>query len=223
MGDDPRAEDIVEQGGGRFRLPGWRPSRGASVFAAAALVAGLAAGYVAGDRHARGTAALRTPAATASPSAALAPAATFSFAGSPALVQDTGACSVQQGRQLELGVQVTNQSTVPLTLQTARAVLPMGGLEQVTWYWAPCGALPQSLAGVDQDLSPGASTWLTVTFRVQVGCPAPYPVQFSVGYLAQGHSVAASLPGFPDLGQVPYTGCPPDAAITFTVHVTHSF
>jgi hypothetical protein len=24
----------------------------------------------------------------------------------------------------------------------------------------------------------------------------------------QGHAVTASLPGFPDLGQVPYSGCP---------------
>ena len=64
-------------------------------------------------------------------------------------------------------------------------------------------------------LEPGASTWLTVTFRVQVRCPAPYPVQFSVGYLMQGHAVTASLPGFPDLGQVPYSGCPPLKASSF--------
>jgi hypothetical protein len=59
-----------------------------------------------------------------------------SFANSPPLIQDTGACSAQTGRELQLGVQVTNQSAAPLTLQTARAVLPMGGLKQVTQQWA---------------------------------------------------------------------------------------
>jgi hypothetical protein len=136
------------------------------------------------------------------------PNATFAFADSPALVQDTGACSTQIGEELQLGVQVTNQSAAPLTLQTVRAVLPMGGLKQVTQQWAPCGALPDALVQADNILQPGASTWLTVTFKVQLRCPGPLPVQFTVGYLGQSHSATASLPGFPDLGQVPYSGCP---------------
>jgi len=214
MGDDPRADDVVELGGRRFLPPGWRPSRGAGVLAVAALIAGLAAGYAAGDRHARGSAALPRPAGTATPSASPAsvPAATFSFANSPPLIQDTAACSAQTGRELQLGVQVTNRSAAPLTLQTARAVLPMGGLKQVTQQWAPCGALPDGLIPAGDILQPGASTWLTVTFKVQVRCPAPAPVQFTVGYLAQGRPAAASLPGFPDLSQVPYSGCPANTA-----------
>ena len=214
MGDDPRADDVVELGGRRFLPPGWRPSRGAGVLAVAALIAGLAAGYAAGDRHARGSAALPRPAGTATPSASPAsvPAATFSFANSPPLIQDTAACSAQTGRELQLGVQVTNRSAAPLTLQTARAVLPMGGLKQVTQQWAPCGALPDGLIPAGDILQPGARTWLTVTFKVQVRCPAPAPVQFTVGYLAQGRPAAASLPGFPDLSQVPYSGCPANTA-----------
>jgi hypothetical protein len=42
------------------------------------------------------------------------------------------------------------------------------------------------------------------------------PVQFAVGYVAQGHSATASLPGFPDLGQVTYTGCPAKTASVAT-------
>jgi hypothetical protein len=45
-------------------------------------------------------------------------------------------------------------------------------------------------------------------FQVKLHCPAALPVQFSVSYLVQGHAVTASLPGFPDLGQVPYNSCP---------------
>src|SRR6266700_3991175 len=109
MGDEPRADDVVELGGRRFLPPGWRPSRGAGILAVAALIAGLVAGYAAGDRHARGSAAVSRPAGTATPSASPAsvPDATFPFANSPALTQDTGACSAQTGRELQLGVQVT--------------------------------------------------------------------------------------------------------------------
>jgi hypothetical protein len=129
-----------------------------------------------------------------------------------ALVQDPGGCSAQSGRHLALGVQVTNESMVPVTLRSATAVLPLGGLTGGNWHWTPCGALPQTLAGQDEILQPGQSTWLTMTFSVKVGCPAPLPVQFTIGYLAAGRSLTASLPGFSDLGQVPYTGCPPESA-----------
>jgi hypothetical protein len=225
MADESQADDLVELGGSPSRwpgwlpsrLPGWPPPRGAAVLAAAALVIGLAAGYTAGDRHARGTTALPKPSATASPSssAASAPTGTFLFAGSPALTQGTGACSVQTGHELQLGVQVTNQSTAAVELQAAKAVLPMGGLKQVAWQWATCGAIPAGPAGPAQDyaiLLPGQSTWLSATFQVQLSCPGFAPVQFTVSYLAQGKPATASLPGFPDLGQVPYSGCPPPSS-----------
>jgi len=222
MGDEPLGDDLLELGGRpsrlprlpdkwRSRLPSWRPSRGAAAFAVAALVVGLAAGYAAGNtaggRPARGGAALPAPSASPRP----APADSLLFAGS--LTQDTGACSAQTAQGLQLGVQVSNQSAQPLTLRTPRAVLPMGGLKEVGWQWSPCGALPNGLGQADQILMPGQSTWMTVTFKVQPHCPAAYPVQFSVGYLVQGKSVAVSLPGFPDLGQVPYSGCPRPTAV----------
>jgi hypothetical protein len=220
MADEPHADDLLELSGRQFRLPGkwqsrlprWRPSRGAAVFAAAALVVGVAAGYAAGDRHARGGAALPAPSASSGPvpapsaSPGSVPATSFSFAG--ALTQDTGACSAQTAQGLQLGVQVSNQSPQPLTLRTPRAVLPLGGLKEVGWQWSACGALPNGLGQADQILMPGQSIWMTVTFKVQRHCPAAYPVQFTVGYLVQGKSVAVSLPGFPDLSQVPYSGCP---------------
>ena len=217
MADEPEADDLVELGGRQFRLPGWLssrlpgwpPSRGAWVLVGAALVAGLAGGYAAGG-NARGGAALPAPSSSSEPP----PAAAFSFTGSPALGQDTAACSVQHGQDLVLGVQLTNQSALPLTLTTSKAVLPLGGLKQVTWQWATCGALPDGLSQAATILMPGQSTWLTVTFKVLLHCPAPAPVQFNVGYLAQGRHVTVSLPGFPDLGQVPYSGCPPPTTST---------
>jgi hypothetical protein len=210
VAEEPETGDLVELGGRTVRLPGWlssrlpgwRPSRSAGVLAVVALAAGLAAGYAAGDRARDGTA---LPALSASPAAA--PAATFSFAGTPALTQDTGACSVQRGHDLVLGVQLTNQSTQPLMLITTKAVLPLGGLSQVTWQWATCGAIAAPPAQTDAILMPGESAWMAVTFTVKEACPGPLPVEFSVGYLEQGKPAIASLPGFPDLSQVPYSGC----------------
>ena len=100
-------------------------------------------------------------------------------------------------------------STAAITLQTAKAVLPLGELKQVAWQWATCGAIPAGPAQDNNVLMPGQSTWLSATFKVQVTCPGPAPVEFTVGYLARGKAASASLPGFPDLGQVPYSGCPP--------------
>lgn len=220
MTGESSGDDILEQGSRRFRLPDWRPSRGAEILAVAALAAGLAAGYAAGNAHQGSGAPAPQPTVTvtAAPSGTVrvAPLPSFDFAASSALIQDLGACSVQTGHELQLGIQFTNQSTQPVMLTSVGAVLPLGGLKQVTWQWGTCGALA---AGAGQGgavvlLLPGESTWLTATLKVQLGCPAPLPVQFSVGFQVQGHSVTARLPGFPDLSQVPYTGCP--AASTST-------
>lgn len=192
------ADDIVEQGGRRFPSLRWRPSRGAAILAVFALMAGLAAGYAAGERQAGSSARpLQRPETPSSPAA-----------GAPALTQANGGCSAQIGRDLQLGEQVTNQSATEVTLRRVEAVLPLGGLRAISQQWAPCGALPagQDLAG--NRLPPGASLWFTVTFKVLRGCPRPLPVQFTIDYDRQGQAAVARLPGFPDLGEVPYTGCP---------------
>jgi hypothetical protein len=208
-GGEAAADDVVEQGGGRlpslpWRPPNWRSPRGAAVLLAVGLVAGLAVGYAAGDRQASRSASPPGPAASsASPGSSLAGQALV--AGGPALTQAIGTCAAQNGRDLQLGVQVTNQSTANLTLSLVHPVLPLGGLTWISQQWAPCGTLP---TGQDPAvLTPGASTWFSVTFQVLVRCPGPLPVQFMVSYMVNGQQVSTSLPGFPDLGQVPYTGC----------------
>jgi hypothetical protein len=213
---------VVEQGGRRFFpslnwRPPWRPPRGAAILLAVGLVIGLAAGYAAGYRQAPGHA---SP-PTASPSSArplpapvlLPTSVTFHpiggtgavITGGLALVQDTGTCSVQSGRELQLGVQVTNGSTEPIGLGGFRTVFPLSGLKVVSQQWAPCGAI--GAVQVPGTLGPGDSTWLSVTVRVLVACPAPLPVQFAVVYTYAGKAATVNLPGFVDLGQVPYTGC----------------
>lgn len=203
-GDGPGAGDDVLELGQRRRAPRWRPRPAALIPAAVALVAGLAAGYAAGARHPA------TPATPPGPSRAAAPAAPFSAGGFP-LSQSGPQCSVQTGRALQVGLQITNLSPAPVRLRRAEVVLPLGGLTVTTQTWGPCGQLPATghPAGrvLPPALRPGASTWLTVTFHVLVRCPQPLPVQFTLHYDQQGRPAAIRLPGFTDLGQIPYSGC----------------
>ena len=53
------------------------------------------------------------------------------------LAQTGGACSVQRGRELQLGVEVINLSDTPVTLERVRPTLPLGGLRLVSQQWAP--------------------------------------------------------------------------------------
>lgn len=175
----------------------WRPPRGAAILLAVGLVIGLAAGYATGYRQAPRN-------ASAPPTPSSGPASTV-FTDGLALTQDTGTCSVQSGRELQLGVQVTNQSGGAIGLGGFRTVLPLSGLKVVSQRWAPCGAI--GAVQVPDTLGPGESTWLSVTVQVLVACPAPIPVQFAVGYTYAGKAATVNLPGFPDLGGVPYTGC----------------
>jgi hypothetical protein len=217
--------DVVEQGGRRIfpslnRPPlNWRPPRGAAILLAVGLVIGLAAGYAAGHRQAPRNASA-SPTASASPAAPLsapplAPQIVIKgtaiqgtvrvFSDGLLLTQDTGTCSVQSGRELQLGVQVTNSSTEPIVLSRIRTVFPLSGLKVVSQQWAPCGAIGAVQGPVA--LEPGDSTWFSVTVQVLVACPAPLPVQFTVNYTSAGQAAIVTLPGFPDLGHVPYTGC----------------
>ena len=268
----PDEDDIVENGGGPPRMPGWvrrprwlpaldrRPSRGAGILGIIGLIVGLAAGYMLG--YQRLGQAVRPPRVTvtgaASPAVAgpAAPSGPAASAGGPGayssrlsiagpsgaeVAQTPGACSVQHGRELQVGIEVINRSGTTVTLGQVRPILPMGGLRALSQQWAPCGAiLPSSQAAAGggpvmviwdpagkseaADVPPGAAVlegvlpggdvvppggtaWLSVTFQVLVACPRPLPVQFSVSYQENGRTGTAQLPGFPDLGQVSYTGC----------------
>ncbi len=163
------------------------------LLAAAALAAGFAAGYAVAGRPAAGGARRPSQAVTES--------------GGPAVSPATAECSAQTGRQLQLGMQVSNGSRAPVTLRRVTAVLPLGGLRPVAQSWQPCGALEAGAPGGNV-LAPGASGWFTVTFRVLVRCPGPDPVQFRLRYAQRGQTAVQFLDAFPDLSQVPYSGCP---------------
>jgi hypothetical protein len=141
----------------------WRPSRGAAILGVAGLIAGLVAGYALG--YGRLVPAGRPPgmtAANAAPSAVSAspaPPGSSALAGGPGayppslgiagftgtvIDQTAGACSVQHGHEIQLGVEVINLSGTTVTLGQVKPILPMGGLRAVSQQWAPCDAISPS-------------------------------------------------------------------------------
>jgi hypothetical protein len=164
------------------------PRRTLAAGVLAAIVAAGVGGYVAGGRHG-------TSRPEPAPSASV-PAA--------ALVSTGAQCSAQNGKRLQLGVEVRNPSATTVTLQRVRATIPLGGLRPVAQSWGSCGQLVPSVGTVR--LVAGASTWLTMTFDVLEPCPAPLPVLFTIDYTSDGHPEIADVRGFNDLGDVPYTG-----------------
>jgi hypothetical protein len=149
----------------------WRPSRGAAILGVAGLIAGLAAGYAFGYGRLApagrppGTTAAAPSAVPASPappdSSASAGASGASGAYAPGLGiagfagtvidQTAGACSVQHGRELQLGVEVINLSSSTVTLGQVKPILPLGGLRAVSQQWAPCASISPSWLVVGGD------------------------------------------------------------------------
>ncbi len=199
----PAGNDVLEQGSWRRPVPRWRPPRAALILGAAGLLVGLAAGYTAGVQHAGKPPPPRPAASRTAPS--------FAAGGYP-LSQSGPECSAQTGHKLQLGLEVTNLSATALTLRGVRVVLPLGGLREISQAWGPCGELPGAAEAPGRALPPtlgaGASAWFTVTFQVLVRCPQPLPVQFVLDFDPSGPPGAIPLPSFPDLSQVPYSGCP---------------
>ena len=177
----------------------WGGARG--IVIGAALVA-LAAALLLGvnGRH-------RQAAGRARPAGASTSVTTVSPAGSTVIGATGSQCAIQQGRTLQLGIEIINQSDRTVAVRQVRAVLPLGGLHAIATQLGPCGLLPQP--GLDRvaSLAPGATGWLAATFDVLVNCPRPLPVGFKVSYVQDGRLATSELSGFPDLGQVRYSYC----------------
>lgn len=183
----PLGGDVIESGSERL------PTRIALGWALTLVVVAALAGYWLGDHHGAGK-------ANAVPLPSAAPAAGAPIAG-------TGKrCSGQLKKSLQLGVEVVNQSAGTVALHQLQAVLPLRGLRATSATWGSCGQLPAAGSGGNYLLAAGGTIWLTMTFDVLVACPAPLPVLFTVEYAQAGASDVVDLPGFPDLGDVPYAG-----------------
>jgi hypothetical protein len=180
-------------------LPTGAPQRLGLAVVVCALIIGLALGYLAGHRGGPPSSPSRPVAGPPVNRASTAP---------PAITQLGQTCSARTGHHLQLGIEVANQSGRALTLGHLAAVLPLGGLRPLVAALATCGQLPEQPVSLPVAALPaGATTWLRMTFDVLVRCPAPYPVQFTIGYRQADRIGVVHLPGFDDLGSVPYPRC----------------
>jgi len=162
----------------------------------AVLAAGIGIGYALG-RH--------TPQAAPATST---PIPAGSLLGEvPQLSATTRVCSVQPTgkHQLQLGIQVQNGGGAPLQLTDVQGVFPTGELRMVAAAVGQCNVAGVPVAG--HWVTAGATAWLRLTVDVHMRCPAPDPVQFQVDYIGGGPPASVTLPGFPDLGNVRYSGC----------------
>ena len=120
----------------------------------------------------------------------------------------TGArCSVQVGNNLELGLEIMNETGRTATIGAIKATFPLGGLRVIASGIGTCGELPMAQIAPSASLSPGATEWIHITVAVRAGCPGALPVWFTVGYTSARKTSTATLAGFPDLGPVPYRRC----------------
>jgi len=118
-------------------------------------------------------------------------------------------CSEQRGDRLQLGIQIQNQSTSSVHITGVESQLPIAGaLRALGAQVGVCGQIGGLPVSPDPAvIRQGMTTWLTASFHVLVRCPAPFPVRMVVHYMQDAQSRTERLPGFNDLGHVPYTGC----------------
>ena len=192
----PGGPDVVQQGDRWARSPAF-----AAGLAAVALVLGVAVGYAVGRNQAPSRPA-------AAPSARGNTASAAATIGMPEVGQSGQQCAEQIGHRLQLGVQVTNESASSVRLSNVRVILPLHGLKPTAHAWGTCGQLPGLPNPQATLISAGGSAWFTVTFRVLERCPGALPVRFLLSYDRGGSTKTVRLPGFVDLGHVPYGGCP---------------
>jgi hypothetical protein len=183
---------------------------------AVVLLAGLGVGYLIGHSGRSKPAAAPTRTQTlvltplATESAPLPAGSALAEIPQSALAVGTGTCTSMDagtGRVLVLGFQLVNRGPRTVALTSARAMFPLGGLRLAEIRVGHCETRSgHGLTG--QHIAPGATLWLTLDLAVQVRCPAALPVELQVDYSVGGAPSTQVLLPYPDLGQVPYHGCP---------------
>ena len=192
---DPSIDVLTSGGRSGPLFASWRSARPA-LSVVIALVVGGVAGYLTGSGR-------------SSPALAPTPESSFDASGTSVVVGTGARCSSQQGTTLQIGLEVANRSTKPVTLDQITVALPLGGLHTVSSSWSACGQLDPRDGREPLHLGPVATAWLSMTFDVLEQCPAPLPVLFTVEYSFQGQVKQDDVGGFRDLGEVPYDRCPP--------------
>jgi hypothetical protein len=208
ISDPPSDDDAIEPAAQRGEW--WRIPRNIYLIAAALVIVAVIAAYQLNGHSKKGASA---PVASSPSSAGTSASMTFTAAppvvGAGAPVVGTGAqCATQVGpQQLQLGFEIANKSALPVTLMSLTSAFPLGGLRETAQTQGTCGQLDRPTPVAGFQLAAGATTWLSVTYSVEVDCPKPSPVSYTLVVAQSGHDVTINPGGFADLGGVTYSGC----------------
>jgi len=131
------------------------------LFAAVVLVvvAGVV-GYVIGDHHG---AAMTTARPLVSPTRVVEPLSTVSVTGRQ--------CAVEDGHQLQVGIEITNDTRHTVSLTAIDVDVPIPGLSVRAKQFGTCGVVAGNTG--PQPLAPGNSTWISATFDNHLPCQVP--------------------------------------------------
>jgi hypothetical protein len=117
-------------------------------------------------------------------------------------------CATRTGNNLQLGLEIMNETERPVTVGAITAKFPLGGLRAISAGIGTCGQLPMSQLLPATSLSPGETEWIHITVAaVRPGCVGSLPVWFKVGYASAGQTDSVTLAGFPDLGPASFGQC----------------
>jgi hypothetical protein len=190
-------EEILHLGGPRHARRGLRWT-----LAVAAVVVVLAGGVVAWRTLSDGGSGPTPAAVVPTAASSLVP----SVSAAVGMLSDNGnRCSAEQGKRLQLGIEITNGYQIPVLITGARIDVPLGALRRELTTFTPCRA--GATATSPQVLDAGMSLWVSAIFDVEVACPAFAPVQFAIDYIAGSRRLTTVPSGFSDLGTVSYSGC----------------
>jgi hypothetical protein len=163
---------------------------------AIALLAGIGIGYLIGRPHHHAAAPAPTPTTV-----------TLSREAGLSLGETCYGIDASSGRVLMVGVNLVNDGARPVVLTGVQGVFPLGGLRQVGSQDGECDNNATAVVN-GRRIDPSATAWVSLILAVQVRCPGPLPVQFRIDYAVDGAPSTQLVSPFPDLGQVPYPGCP---------------
>ena len=169
----------------RRQLP-WR------VLAAVVLVvvAGVA-GYVIGDHHG---AAMTSARPLVSPTRVVEPLSTVSVTGRQ--------CAVEVGHQLQLGIEITNDTRHTVSLKAIDVDVPFPGLSVRAKQFGTCGVVGGNTG--PQPLAPGNSTWISATFDNHLPCRVS---SSEITFRADYDDGLTATGGFSNLPDVAFAGC----------------
>ena len=175
---------------------------------AVVLAGGIGIGYAVG--HGQRRVAAHPPTTASASTSRGSPPAGSVLAEVPQVLRLGTRCSglaSSSGRPLMVGIEIINGGDRPLVLTGVQGEFPLGGLRQLDSQIGQCdNNATEPVSG--HRVEPTAIVWISVTLEVQVRCPAPLPVAFRVDYTIDGVPATETMRGFPDLGGVPYPGCP---------------